>query len=270
MDTKKNIDGGVRKAQEAHELYKQLLPDGVIAADDNAQSMFVLPYLKDKVTRPVMFCAVNAQPEEYGYPASNVSGILERGFIRESIAFAKQLVPSIDTVGFLTKDSPAGRAIRKQVETEADTYLTNIAGFKLVRTIKETLAVLEEYQKTSDALFISATNGILDADGNSLDNQQVTKIIASSYKKPLIGANDFHVKYGVLCAVVKSGKAQGKIAAELLLKAMKGTPINQIPITVNKYGKRMLNVTVMKGLGIKPKRRVLVGTQLVKTSDNTK
>jgi hypothetical protein len=51
---------------------------------------------------------------------------------------------------------------------------------------------------------------------------------------------------------------------------MKGTPINQIPITVNKYGKRMLNVTVMKDLGIKPKRRVLVGTQLVKTSNNTK
>jgi len=27
-------------------------------ADDNAQSMFVLPYLKDKVKTPVMFCAV--------------------------------------------------------------------------------------------------------------------------------------------------------------------------------------------------------------------
>ena len=270
MDTKKNINGGVRKAEEAHELYKQLRPDGVIAADDNAQSMFVLPYLKDKVTTPVMFCAVNAEPEEYGYPASNVSGILERGFIKESIAFAKQLVPSIGTVGFLTKDSPAGRAIRKQVETEADTYLTKVAGFKLVRTIKETLVVLEEYQKTSDALFITATNGILDVDGNSLDNQQVTKIIAKSYKKPLIGANNFHVQYGVLCAVVKSGKAQGKIAAELLRKAMKGTPINQIPITVNKYGNRMLNVTVMKDLGIKPKRRVLVGTQLVKTSNNIK
>jgi ABC-type uncharacterized transport system substrate-binding protein len=139
-----------------------------------------------------------------------------------------------------------------------------------VRTIKETLVVLEEYQQTSDALFISATNGILDADGNSLDNQQVTRIIANSYKKPLIGANDFHVEYGVLCAVVKSGKAQGKIAAELLLKAIKGTPIHQIPITVNKYGKRMLNVTVMKDLGIKPKRRVLVGTQLVKTSNDIK
>jgi ABC-type uncharacterized transport system substrate-binding protein len=268
MDTKKNFEGGVRKAKEAYALYKRFRPDGIIAADDNAQSMFVLPYLKDKVKTPVMFCAVNEEPGKYGYPASNVSGILERDFISESIAFAKQLVPSINTVGFLAKDSPSGRAIRKQVEIESDTYLAKFAGFKLVKTIKETLAVLEEYKKTCDALFITSTNGILDTDGKSLDNEQVTKTVAKFYKKPLIGANNFHVRYGVLCAVVKSGNAQGRMSAEMLLKAIKGTPIKHIPITVNKYGKRMLNVTVMKELGIRPKRRVLVGTELVKTSYN--
>ena len=270
MDTKKNFEDGVRKAKEVYELYKRFRPDGVIAADDNAQSMFVLPYLKDKVKTPVMFCAVNAEPEKYGYPASNVSGVLERDFISESIAFAKQLVPSINTVGFLAKDSPSGRAILKQVEIESDNYLAKFAGFKLVKTIKETVAVLDEYKKTCDAIFITSTNGILDTNGNPLDNEQVTKAIIKLYNKPLIGANDFHVRYGVLCAVVKSGNAQGRMSAEMLLKAIKGTPIKHIPITVNKYGKRMLNVTVMKELGIRPKRRVLVGTQLVKTSENNK
>ena len=270
MDTKKNIEGGDQKAKEAYALYIRFRPDGVIVADDNAQSMFVLPYLKDKVKTPVMFCAVNEEPEKYGYPASNVSGILERDFISESIAFAKQLVPSINTVGFLAKDSPSGRAIRKQVEIESDTYLAKFAGFKLVKTMKETLAVLEEYKKTCDTLFITSTNGILDTDGQPLDNEQVTKTVAKYYKKPLIGANDFHVSYGVLCAVVKSGNAQGRISAKMLLKAIKGTPIKHIPIAVNKYGKRMLNITVMKELGIRPKRRVLVGTQLVKTSENNK
>jgi ABC-type uncharacterized transport system substrate-binding protein len=268
MDTKKNIEGGDQKAKEAYALYIRFRPDGVIVADDNAQSMFVLPYLKDKVKTPVMFCAVNEEPEKYGYPASNVSGILERDFISESIAFAKQLVPSINTVWFLAKDSPSGRAIRKQVEIESDTYLAKFAGFKLVKTMKETLAVLEEYKKTCDALFITSTNGILDTDGQPLDNEQVTKTVAKYYKKPLIGANDFHVRYGVLCAVVKSGDAQGRMSAKMLLKAIKGTPIKHIPVTVNKYGKRMLNVTAMKELGVRPKRRVLVGTQLVKTSEN--
>ncbi len=270
METKKNNESGVRKAKKAYALYKRFRPDGVIAADDTAQSMFVLPYLKDKVKTPVMFCAVNAEPEKYGYPASNVSGILERDFIGESIAFAKQLVPSINTVGFLAQDGPSGRAILNQVEIESDTYLAKFGGFKLVKTIKETLSVLNEYKKTCDALFVTSTNGILDSEGKSLDNKQITRIVAKSYKKPLIGANDFHVQYGVLCAVVKSGNAQGRISAQMLLKALKGTSVKNIPITVNKYGKRMLNVTVMKELGIRPKRRVLVGTELVKTSEDNK
>jgi len=267
MDTKKNYEGGLQKAADAYELFSRFQPDGVIAADDNAQSMFVLPYLMDKVKTPVMFCAVNEEPEKYGYPASNVSGVLERNFISESIAFAKQLVPSIQTVGFLAKDSPSGRAIRKQVQIESDAYLAQVAGFRLVKTIKETYAVLSEYKNTTDALYIDATSGILDTNGRPLDNKQVTQTVANFYRKPLIGANDFHVKYGVLCAVVKSGNGQGRISAEMLLKAITGTLVSQLPITQNKYGKRIINISVMKDLGIKPKRRVLVGAQMVKTTD---
>lgn len=268
MDTKKNFKGGALKAKEAYELYRQFRPDGVIAADDNAQSMFVLPFLKNTVKTPVMFCAVNAEPAKYGYPASNVSGILERNFISESIAFAKQLSPSIKTVGFLCKDSPSGRAIKKQVESESDTYVLQYTDFNLVKTLKETYAALDAVRATSDALFITATNGILDGEGRALDNAQVTRIVAKYYGKPLIGANDFHVKFGVLCAVVKSGNAQGRTSAEMLLKALNGMPVSDIPIAVNRYGKRMLNVTVMKALGIRPKRRVLVGTELVKTAED--
>ena len=44
MDTKKNIKGGVRKAKDAYELYKRLRPDGIIAADDNAQSMMTISF----------------------------------------------------------------------------------------------------------------------------------------------------------------------------------------------------------------------------------
>jgi ABC-type uncharacterized transport system substrate-binding protein len=195
----------------------------------------------DKVKTPVMFNGVNEEPEKYGYPASNVSGILERNFIGETIAFAKQLVPSIKTIGFLAKDSPSGRAILK---------------------------MLEECEKTCDVLFVDATKGILDSEGKPLDNKQATQVIAKSFKKPIIGANDFHVRNGILCAVVKSGNAQGRHSAQMLLKAIKGTPITDIPITVNKYGKRILNATVMKALGIRPSRRVLVGTDLVRTSGN--
>jgi len=265
MDTKKDLKGGPQKAEEAYALYQEFQPDGVIAADDNAQSMFVVPFLKDKVKIPVMFSAVNAEPGEYGYPAETISGILERTHIRESIAFAKQLVPSISTVGFLARNSASGQAIERQVRSESEVYLAKFVDFKLAKTIKEALATVEVFKEQCDLLFVGATNGILDDDGKPLDNKQVTQIVAKAFGKPMIGSNSFHVEFGVLCAVVKSGQEQGRTAAEMLLKAMQGAPISDLPITENQHGKRMINVTVMKSLGIKPTRRALIWAELVTT-----
>lgn len=267
MDTKKNLNGGPQKAKEAYALFKKLQPDGVIAADDNAQSMFVVPYLKDKTKTPVMFCGVNAEAEKYGYPASNVSGILERGHIRESVAFAKQLLPSIKTIAFIAKYSPSGKALLRQVENESGTCPLKVTTFKLVRTVKELVTVAEELKEQCDVIYMDSMEGIVDDKGNPLRNQEITRILAKIFSKPIIGANKYHVEQGALCAVIKTGQEQGRIAAEMLLKTMQGTPVSEIPITRNYRGKRFINVTVMERFDIKPKPIVLLGAKLVRTEE---
>ena len=77
-------------------------------------------------------------------------------------------------------------------------------------------------------------------------------VIAKACGKPTIGADIFIVKFGLLCSVVKTGEEQGETSANMLLKAMNKTPVSQIPITRNHNGKRMINVTVLKELGITP------------------
>ena len=265
MDTKLNLEGGKQKAKEAYALYRKLQPDGVITADDNVQWMFVLPYLKNKVKTPVMFCGVNAEAQKYGYPAANVSGILERGHIRESIAFAKQLSPSIRTVGFLAKDSPSGKALLRQVEKESDTYLAKLTTFQLVRTAKELVAIAEELNDQGDIVYMDSMAGIVNEEGNPLNNEQIIRAVTEVFRKPIIGANRYHVEQGSLCAVVKTGQEQGKTAAEMLLKAMQGTPVSEIPVTRNYRGKRVINVTAMEAFGIKPKPIVFLGAKLVRT-----
>jgi hypothetical protein len=51
----------------------------------------------------------------------------------------------------------------------------------------------------------------------------------------------------------------------MLIKAMQGTALSEIPITRNYKGKRVINVTVMEAFGIKPKPIVLLGAELVRT-----
>ncbi|MCK5705804.1 MAG: hypothetical protein KAI29_31860, partial [Cyclobacteriaceae bacterium] len=82
-----------------------------------------------------------------------------------------------------------------------------------------------------------------------------------------IGGNRFHVEFGALCAVVKTGQEQGIVASEMLLKAIQGAAVSEIPITRNYEGKRVINVTVMEKLGITPRPIILLGTQLVKTKE---
>jgi len=263
LDTKNNFAGGPEKAKRFHDIFLEYRPDGVIAADDAAQSMFVVPYLKNKVKTPVMFCGVNEEPELYGYPASNVSGILERVHVKESIALVQQLIPSVRTFGCIMKDDPSSYGILKQMHDEAEGYSAKFITARFVKSLKEAVAMARELKQKCDALFLTPMDGLPSPVGTPLSTGEATPSIVKAFGKPTFSENSFNVKSGVLCAVVKTGQEQGSTAARMLLRAMRGTPVKDIPITSNRHGKRMINVTVMKSLGILPKPVFLIDTELV-------
>lgn len=262
MNTKRDYAGGKLKAREAFELFSNDNYDGVITADDNAQTLFAVPYLKGTTT-PVVFCGVNADPAIYEYPATNISGIVERGHFRESIALVKQLAPEIKRIGFIVRESPSGRALKAQVHQESKTYLAEIVSFELVTSLSDIKA--RSSLNNCDAYLIDSVEGILDGNGKPAQTQKVISFLRTIFKKPVIGANTSHVEQGALCAVVKTGQEQGEGAARKLLQAFEGKSISDIPITRNYQGKRIINVTVMEELEIKPKPITLLGAKLIKT-----
>lgn len=265
LDTRNNFDGGPQKARAAYEFYKQHHFDGVIVADDNAQSMFLVPYLKDKVKTPVMFCGVNSAPEKYGYPASNVSGVLERHHVSQTLALAKQLIPSLRTFGVMGSDSLSARSSVEHFQKEEHTFPMKFGGARFPKTIGEAKVMARELRALSDIIYMPTIRGVKDKKGNALLEKDIISMVAREYAKPIISGNNYSIKYGMLCGVVKTGQEQGAVAAEMLLKAMEGTPVSEIPITRNHRGKAIINVTVMKAFGIKPKPFILRGIELVKT-----
>lgn len=265
MNTKVAFAGGPKKAEEAYALYQQLQPDGVITADDDAQAMFVLPYLKGKVKIPIMFTGVNDDAAKYGFPTGNISGTLERAHVRESLAFIQQLVPSVRNIGFLVKDSPAGNALFRQVESERAGYPAEVAGLYKVTTVDELRTLSGTLGEKCQALFVDSLEGIVDEQKKPLTNRQIFEVLFQVYHGPVIGANRYHVEDGALCAVVKTGQEQGDLAAEQLAKALHGTPVDQIPIAVNYRGQRLINVNALSTLGISPRPNTLQGATLVRT-----
>jgi len=265
LNTKTNWEGGHQRARKAYERYLQLKPNGVIVADDDGQSMFVVPYLKDKVKTPVIFCGVNADPSQYGYPASNVTGVLEREPMKQSLLFLTQLVPSVESFALITKHSPTAQAVEKQLDDEKKEYPIQYKGAQAVKNVQEALRTVKKLRDTCDALLYITLEGLPDSKGVPLSDRQILPQLVTVFEKPIITNAMYRVKYGALCAVVKTGQEHGIMASEMLLKAMRGTPIPKIPLSRNRYGKRIINVDTMVELGIKPKPMLVRSATLVRT-----
>ncbi|MGH1463175.1 MAG: ABC transporter substrate-binding protein [Neptuniibacter sp.] len=264
MDTKVNRSGGPEKAKEAFEVYKAIQPDGVITIDDNAQSMFVLPYLKGKVSTPIMFAGVNAEPSVYGFPNKHISGVLERGHIRESIAFLKQLMPDVNSVGFLVKDSASGKAVISQVALEKEAYPALSCGIKYVKNDVDVDTASAELEKLCDAVYIDGAAGINKSGGGTFTYTELFSRVDKQFSGPIIGANRHHVESGAFSAVIKTGYEQGETSARMLLKAMQGTPLAELPITRNYRGRRVLSALALKKFNISPRPVLLKGVELIR------
>ena len=264
MDTKVDPKNGPAKAKQAYATYQKLQPDGIIAVDDNAQSMFVVPSLKDKVSTPVMFAGVNSNAGKYGYPNSHISGILERAHVHESLAFAKQLMPKIQNACFLTNDVPSGRALQTQVMAERKAYPVKVHDFYLIKSTTELNSVRDEMGQACDALFVDSLEGIVDENKEPLANSEILKRLDVSYDGALLGGNRYQVEQGAWAAVVKTGQEQGETSAEMLLAAMRGKDLAAIPVVQNTRGERVVNVTALDEHQISLKPLVLRGATLVR------
>lgn len=269
LDTRNNPQGGPDRAREAFELYLQYRPHGVLAVDDAAQLHFVVPYLKNRVSTPIVFAGVNNEASAYGYPATNVTGVLERFHTRETIALFRQLVPGAKTIGFLQRGGePSTRGTYGQMKAEADSYALKSIGFWEPTTYEEALQMAEEIKQRADVIHVEQVEGLKDKNGKPHSNKELIREIAERFEsKPLICGQGSSVRYGCLCSVVESGEEQGRTGAKMLLRILNGTPVAQVPITRNYTGFKLINASVIKKLGLTPPPIVLRGAKLV-TDEN--
>ncbi len=265
LNTKRDPAGGPGRAAVAYRDFLDLAPDGVIAVDDNAQSMFVVPYLLGSHPTPVMFSGVNAEPDRYGYPAATVSGILERGHIAEAIGFAREITPTAKDVVVLTRDGPSGRAIADQVEAERERYPLPVSEVLLLGRLDEVQERVSALDAATTLLYVDSLEGIVDADGNALDNRGVLDGIYEVFDGHVVAANRYQVVDGALSAVVKTGFEQGATAAEMMLQTFAGTPVEDIPLRRNYQGQRYINASRVDAMGIVLDPTLLRVAEVVKT-----
>jgi len=268
LDAKYDYAGGGRKGAEAYRVFQEYRPDAVVAVDDPAQVFFVVPYLRDRAEVPVVFCGVNYEAGKYHYPATNVTGVLEKKHYRESLGFARLVVPELGKVALIYKDNPTNRQNLAQIETEEGDYPLAITGKYPVESLAGLKSLIARLEGQVDAIMVLNLSGIVDDGGRALEGTEVLRLLSESCPLPTIGSSSWEIKAGVLCGVIKSDSEQGAIDAAMLRKIWSGSKVADLPILENCNGLRLVNLTTLKRLKLILSPEAVLGTQLVATDSN--
>ncbi len=255
MDTKRNssLEFIENAAQEARDLITEWQPGIVIASDDNASKYLIAPYYLGR-SLPFVFCGVNWDASEYGFPAENVTGILEVQLI-DQLVKELSLYSRGDSIGFLKGDSLTARKEGSEFE--------KLLGREIVqayaRDYEDWESLYRQLQKQVDILLVGHLEALPDWDR---DMDKLSDFMIENTEIPT-GSWDPWFSPMVLVTYAQMGEEQGRWSAETALKILSGLSPREIPIARNKQAAVYLNMDLAKKLGIKFPQELIERSHLV-------
>ncbi len=240
MDTKRHAEESFIKeaAKKAHMAIESFKPDIVIASDDNASKYLIVPYFLNS-SLPVVVCGINWDASAYGFPAKNVTGMIEVTPIAPMVKTLKSAAKG-NRIGFI---GPETLTSRKELE-----YSNKAMGVKMDAFFATNL---EEWKKGFVALQKRTDMVIIDSDGGLYDDQadQLAAFVEKTTSVPTGSGYDFMKRYAVV-VYGKSPQEQGEWAAKTALEVLNGTDIGSIPMVKSQEGDLIVNLRLMKAADV--------------------
>lgn len=256
MDSKRKSLEHQKRAmgQEALSVVEALKPDVLITVDDDAQE-FCAKHLAGRKSPRIIFCGVNAELSQYNYPASNMTGILERPHFAESMELLKSLVPGVRKVALLGDDTTTSSAAFDYIMRFKDDYKdTQIVSVFLAKTFEEWKNMVLDLQTRVDAIVLYTYHILKDEFGNTVDSSDILNWTLMHSKVPVVGLFSFTIDGGALCGVVESSMEQGREAATIARAILfEKKEIKDFPPKVARGSCSMLNLTCAQKHGIEVK-----------------
>ena len=234
--------------REATAIMLEFRPDVVITSDDNAQQYFAAQFAGNASAPSFVFCGVNKDPAIYGFPAVNVTGVVEKLLWAEGLELLRRLEPSIRSVMVLLDGRPSSRAevLKMRDATPPDVR----ADFSVVETYADWRRSVLMASATHDALVIMTYHQLTGNDGRPVPSEDVMLWTRDNAVLPTLGFYDYTLADGALCGVILTGFEHGSQAAGLALRILAGERAGDIPLTTTTKGLIMLNLAVARKLGV--------------------
>jgi ABC-type uncharacterized transport system substrate-binding protein len=239
MDTKRNKSDEFKAsaAEKVKAVIDSYKPDVVIASDDNASKYVIKPYYKDAAL-PFVFCGVNWDASGYGFPYSNVTGMVEVAAVDELFALLGRLARG-DRIGYLAADVFTAQKEKKKIESTFDMTFSEV---HFANSLSEWQSAYRELQSKVDIVLVGNAVGIDDWDADS-----AARFVERNAKVPS-GAIHPHMTGLALVGYTKVAEEQGEWAAQAALRILGGTSPAAIPIARNKQGRLTINARIAERL----------------------
>lgn len=241
MDTKRNTSDSHKKnvALKAKEVIESFRPEVVIASDDNASKFLIVPYYKDART-PFVFCGVNYTADAYGFPFSNVTGMVELPPAVKLIYSLKHFT-RITKVGYLAADTLTER--KDGAYTKRD--VREIFVERYVKTFSQWKTEFDRMQDEVDVLIVGNNAGIKGW------NDSEARRYAEKNTRIVTGCLLDWMAPVAFLGATRSATEQGQYAAATALKILNGTSPRDIPIRGNVNANIIINMKIAKKLNKK-------------------
>lgn len=252
MDTKHHTDEAWKQAagKKADEMLTRLRPEVVITMDDNAQQYFARNYAGQPGPPWFVFSGVNEEPSVYGFPAANVTGVLERPNVLESIELLLKIQPQIKNLLIMADKSETTDPLIAYCKTLS--LPVTVVGYAQPHTMEEWQNTLEQYRGKIDAvgLYVARTVARSTNDPTKVPEQELIRYINEQHHLPTVGFFDSAAESGVLCGVSVSMKEQGLAAGRIAKAILGGKRPADFSVQSTDQGRIQLNLATAERLGI--------------------
>ncbi len=241
MDTKRHPDESYIKkaALRAKAEIERFKPDVIIACDDNANKYLISPYFKGS-SIPVVFCGINWDASVYGYPAKNITGMVEISMIAELVKELKRYARG-QKVGIIAGNVISDRKNVHNFEKKAHIQYTRRI---FVSTTEQWKKAYLKLQQEVDLLIIENSMSI-----TGWEPEKMHEFIMQNTRIPTGSVQPIMLPY-VLMGFLQLPEEQGQYAAKTALRILAGESPQSIPLVTNHQVTVSVNLDLADKLGI--------------------
>ncbi|WP_300669833.1 cache domain-containing protein [Desulfoluna sp.] len=225
--------------------YETTPPDVILCSDNNA-----LAYLRQYGPRlfpgiPVVFCGINDyEPAMLNGFHGNITGVVEKTDPLGTARLALSLLPETRRLVVITGITPTARAMKHQAENVLTPLSEQVDLLWWSELSSEELAHRLKRLKEGDVVLLILYNR--DKSGEYFSFEQSGQFITGKARVPVFGLWDFYLGTGVMGGRMASATDQGKNAASLARRILKGKKASQLPVIDSSPNIYMFDDTVLK------------------------